>query len=487
MSLDLTGITNENEYYSHHYLSAIFEGDLKETFAQWQAMEDDYRESLKLNGEKGDTFSPKRAAWIRLRSLSQDFARLQNQLEKERDLSERLTLQNAFLAKLVNALGFDWQPTMKNVGDFGEIPVLSEVANGLNPALWAIGVLNGLEDKDDPLNLKLLKEQWLVDHEAAPALFELTCENLINKVIFGLDNPPRWVLLISDAQLLLIDRSKWHEKRLLRFDLTEIFGRREDSTFKAVSALLFKEHLTPKQGLCLMDSLDENAHKHAFSVSEDLKFALRESVELLGNEAMRYYREVRKEKLYTDFRAEELSRECLRYMYRILFLFYIEARPELEYVPIKSSTAYLKGYSLESLRDLEMVQLHTEEAQQGTYISESIQLLFDLINDGFSPDANLSPFSFGSSSAEVFSITPLKSHLFNPNSTPTLNRVRFSNLVMQRILQLMSLTRPMSGRFQRRGRISYAQLGINQLGAVYEALLSYKGFFAPLFDALLEE
>jgi hypothetical protein len=368
---------------------------------------------------------------------------------------------------------------MKNVGDAGEIPVLAEVAHGLNPALWVVGALNGLEDKDDPFNLKLVKEQWLFDHEPVAALLELTCENLINKVIFGLDNPPRWVLLISDAQLLLIDRSKWHEKRLLRFDLTEIFGRREDSTFKAVSALLFKEHLTPQQGLCLMDSLDENAHKHAFSVSEDLKFALRESVELLGNEAMRYYREVRKEKLYTDFRAEELSRECLRYMYRILFLFYIEARPELEYVPIKSSTAYLKGYSLESLRDLEMVQLHTEEAQQGTYLSESIQLLFDLINDGFSPDANLTPFAFGSSSAEVFSITPLKSHLFNPNSTPTLNRVKFSNLVMQRILQLMSLTRPTSGRFQRRGRISYAQLGINQLGAVYEALLSYKGFFAP--------
>ena len=50
---------------------------------------------------------------------------------------------------------------------------------------------------------------------------------------------------------------------------------------------------------------------------------------------------------------------------------------------------------------------------------------------------------------------------------------------MQSIIQLMSLTRPGSGRFQRRGRISYAQLGINQLGAVYEALLSYKGFFAP--------
>lgn len=31
---------------------------------------------------------------------------------------------------------------------------------------------------------------------------------------------------------------------------------------------------------------------------------------------------------------DELSRECLRYMYRLLFLFYIEARPELGYAPM---------------------------------------------------------------------------------------------------------------------------------------------------------
>ena len=42
----------------------------------------------------------------------------------------------------------------------------------------------------------------------------------------------------------------------------------------------------------------------------------------------------------------------------------------------------------------------------------------------------------------------------------------------------MSLSRPKKGKRARRGRISYAQLGINQLGAVYEALLSYRGFFA---------
>jgi hypothetical protein len=28
MPIDLTGITNENEFYTHHYLAAILEGDV---------------------------------------------------------------------------------------------------------------------------------------------------------------------------------------------------------------------------------------------------------------------------------------------------------------------------------------------------------------------------------------------------------------------------------------------------------------------------
>ena len=137
----------------------------------------------------------------------------------------------------------------------------------------------------------------------------------------------------------------------------------------------------------------------------------------------------------------------------------------------------MKGYSLESLRELEMVQLHSEEARNGSYFNDSIQLLFDLIYQGFLPQAQNDIHATGDT--EAFSITPLKSHLFDPKSTQTLNRVKFRNEVLQQVIQLMSLTRPAKGKRQRRGRISYAQLGINQLGAVYEALLSYKGFYAP--------
>jgi hypothetical protein len=161
-------------------------------------------------------------------------------------------------------------------------------------------------------------------------------------------------------------------------------------------------------------------------------------------------------------------------MYRMLFLFYIEARPELGYLPDKSDI-FSKGYSLESLRDLEMVKLTTEESKNGYFLHASVQTLFHLLYNGFQPtelDLLARP------DHDTFRIDPLRSHLFDPSQTPILSRVKIRNFVWQQIIGLMSLSRPKKGRNNRRGRISYKQLGINQLGAVYEALLSYQGFFA---------
>ena len=37
MSMDLTGITNQNEYYTNHYFSSIFEENASETISAWRA------------------------------------------------------------------------------------------------------------------------------------------------------------------------------------------------------------------------------------------------------------------------------------------------------------------------------------------------------------------------------------------------------------------------------------------------------------------
>ena len=184
------------------------------------------------------------------------------------------------------------------------------------------------------------------------------------------------------TQLLLIDRTKWPSKRFLRFDLEEILGRRESSTLRATAALLHRDSVCPADQVSLLDRLDENSHKHAFAVSEDLKYSAREAVELLGNEAVWYLREVLKEGVYGKDLAEQITRECLRYLYRLLFLFYVEAREELGYAPMKSDE-YRTGYSLESLRDAAEVELSSEEDRNGYFLHHSLQTLFRLIHDGW--------------------------------------------------------------------------------------------------------
>jgi hypothetical protein len=288
---------------------------------------------------------------------------------------------------------------------------------------------------------------------------------------------------------LLLDRFKWPNSRALRFDWSELLDRKEPLTLQATAALLHRDSLAPGSGVSLLESLDENAHKHAFGVSEDLKYAIRVAIEVLGNEAVGQLRQQAVEAKRGFFSGkdeldpEQLSLECLRLLYRLLFMFYIEARPELGYVPIRTSEVYLKGYSLESLRDLELTPLHTPQARDGLYFDHTLRRLFSLVATGCTPATQQLL-----SAADVrgaFVLPPLDSRLFDEASTPLLNRVRFPNHVWQRVIRLMSLS---GGKGKRKGRVSYQLLSINQLGAVYEALLSYRGFFATedLYEVMPE-
>ncbi|MDO9528363.1 MAG: hypothetical protein Q7J27_04295 [Syntrophales bacterium] len=468
MAIDFTGIGNINEFYTDHYLNAILENDLKDVLKKWKQREEE---------------EAARPPYADLRGLSKDFFTMRNRLEKERKTEERLQLQREFLEKLLPVLGYEFQPALKELDNGSFLPIAGEIKrpNGA-PELWIIEAVDPSGEDADPLELSILDCQYPENEETNNELTDVPLEDIISKQVFGRSEPPRWVMLASDAQLVLIDRGKWNEKRLLRFELTEILGRKETSTLQSMAALLHRESVCPAEGLSLLDTLDENSHKHAFAVSEDLKYALREAIELLGNEAVIYLREIRRKGIFSGeekIDPKELTKECLRYMYRLLFLFYIEARPELGYAPMKSD-AYRTGYSLETLRDLEMVKLSTEESRNGTFIHDSLQLLFELIYDGYPPTKGKQDEQLALGAGpehHIFRITPLSSHLFDPARTSILNRVKFTNETLQRVIRLMSLSQP-GNRSKRRGRISYAQLGINQLGAVYEALLSYQGFFA---------
>src|SRR4029077_5438770 len=127
---------------------------------------------------------------------------------------------------------------------------------------------------------------------------------------------------------------------------------------KATAALLSRDALCPDDGTVLHDTLDEHSPKHALPVSAHLKYGLRRAVQLLANEYVHYQRTVAKQSLFgDDDLARKLTVESLTYLYRLLFLFYAEARGEQVGVLPMKSDEYREGYSLESLRDLEQVPL----------------------------------------------------------------------------------------------------------------------------------
>ena len=467
MAMDLTGIDNINEYYTNHYFSTIFEENAAETISNWRAISKD-DENV-------------RTPWSRLRDFGRLYTTIHDRYLRTRSDTQVLPMIKDLTDSLLETLGYqNYAPTSTSASDEYYIPVYHEInkANGA-PLLWVL--LGHSNDNECGLLQGYSFDGSAFDGDVArmPMITELSNEEMITKILFALNEPPRWVILIGINTVALIDRNKWNEKRYLQFDLDEIFSRREESTLQAMAILLHKESLCPDEGTSLLDKLDDNSHRHASGVSQDLKYALRESIELLGNEVL-YDMATRqcRNLIENPVDAGQLTLECLRYMYRMLFVLFIEARPELGYAPMKAQV-YATSYSLEHLRDVaDDVRDDVVEVGDGYYLHETLQKLFALIYDGYPfGEEALKDAHAIESKRDMFVIEPLKAHIFDPQYTEMLTAAKIRNGVMLRIIDLMSVSKA-SGRRGRRGRISYSTLGINQMGAVYEALLSYRGFIA---------
>ena len=468
MSTELTyGIENRGEFYSHHYLEALLEGDLKPLLARWADAEKGtppVRQPPKvLNGLAG--------AYFQARAEASDVGAHAPEVAWQ--------VAHGFHARLLDALGYSREPAAVALEDGKSVPVLHEVRRGGKAYLWILEAAFPAEADGDPMDGVPLPAQLPAGHDEAE-LATMSWRELLDARIFRKEDAPTWVLFLGGSEAVLTHAFKWPRGQAIAFDLDALYARRQATAFRAMAGLLHADALCPAEGTPLHDQLDENSHKHAFAVSTDLREGAQQAIELLGNEAIRYLRETRKKGVFGSSDSAEsidpkqLTRECLLWLYRLIFLFYVESRSEeLGVAPMKS-TAYRMGYSLESLRALETVPLTTPQAQNGTYIDASLRQLFSLVNDGHPKDQQMA-LAVGID-AVAFRIHGLKSRLFDDGETPILKKVQFRNAVLQRVVELLSLSR--EGKHKSRGRISYASLGINQLGAVYEGLLSYTGFFA---------
>lgn len=444
--MELIGIENEGEFFPAGTLSEGLQDELREISNRWSA---DHADNSPLERLKR-VASPHHASLL--------------QILNSADPQRRAEVARSAIFALVESLGYTFARDALPTAFDGEplVPVVGRcVNNDGRDVLWLIEApLTAPGDEaSDPFSLKFEPSQFSPDDRSHAELAR-SIEEILSDGIFSLKRGPRYLLVVDMAQIILVDRNRWPSRSVLRFDLQEIFSRKDPDTLLTMAGLISREARAPENGVPLAERLEEEAQRNANAVTSSLKATIRDAIEILGQEVLDVtggkYPVGPKKGNWIDGR--DLSRECLRYMYRLLFMFYAEANPRLGILDLRDPV-YATGYSIEALRELESVRLRSPVEREGTYLWESLQLTLELIYSG---------------RGGAMKLPAVKVSLLDPESTPVLNALKLRNPAIQKIIKLLSLKRMKSGT----SRISYAKLGIGQLGAVYETLISFTGVVA---------
>ncbi|PLA27011.1 Eco57I restriction-modification methylase domain-containing protein [Corynebacterium coyleae] len=303
-------------------------------------------------------------------------------------------------------------------------------------------------------------------------------ETKVSKLIgdlFLAAEPPEFVVVVAGPWELVAERESWPLGRYLAVNLQLVVERNDTKKageLERTAVILARENLErAADGTTWWADTREESLQHAVKVSGDLRDAVRESIEIIGNDVLARRRE--QHLPLDDIDGNELARQSLRYLYRILFLLFAEASSELAILPT-GAPEYVEGYGLDRLRDQILNPPVTDKARHGTHLYDSLQLLFTQVNDGHDPAE--SPNYDPDAQNQGLTFRNLDADLFKSEATSLIDKVKLSNEALTHVLQNLLLSRVSAGKD--RGFISYATLGVTELGQVYEGLMSYHGFIA---------
>jgi hypothetical protein len=451
----------------------------------------------KVHSKSGYSFDDQKELQKRITPLKDKYYRYkQNIIEGRLRIKDKIYETHQFHSLLLNALGYDGDHHQYNEPfHFKEkevLPVRHKLYRGDKLHLLIMEMQPLIKEGDEEPD-GLFEQRYNIEEEELESkeqryhraqwsrVFKISEELKISPVIINkaiselslLDQKerPQYILLLAGNKVFLIEVEKWFRGSYLQLDLEELFTEAtiERKYYSLFYLMLSKEMLAPDSEMVLMDQLEEDSHKSAYEVTKDLKEGIIHAVEALANEALHYKKGILKEEFdeSDDTFEAEIKDDCLSIVYRLLFVFYAESRADLDILPI-SDSVYQKGYSLEMLRDLEQTKLVTDHSLNGYFFHESLKQLFQLMSSGYRENEN--------GANKSFRIRHIDSPMFDDTKLQHLSNVKFRNYVWQDVICQLSLSRQQNKKT--RGRISYANLGINQLGSVYESLLAYRGFYA---------
>jgi hypothetical protein len=262
----------------------------------------------------------------------------------------------------------------------------------------------------------------------------------------------RWAMAFNGRQVRLVDVRRAYARAFLEFDLSSTVD--DEQTFSVFWGLMrgaaFQEGSGAQGGRLgrrLLDRVLDAAHRHTITVCGSLEAGVRAA---LVEVAQGFVGGLNRRGPFEPALASAFE-QSLTVVYRILFLLFAEAR---RLVPLWHPI-YRDGYSMEAL-----VERVIREADTLGFW-EALQAMARLAHRGCRA-ADLRVVGFGG-------------RLFEPARTPLADGPTLSDVRIWRVL--LALTT----RAERDGRrpITYVDLGVEQLGSVYERVLDYSPRLTP--------
>jgi len=256
-----------------------------------------------------------------------------------------------------------------------------------------------------------------------------------------------WAIL-SNGLFLRLLRTFHHTytKGFVEFDLEGIFEARNFTDFRALYRLVHASRFIPNKDEVLpMEQFYKSSLAAGIAVGTNLQKQVLEAIETLANGFLsgEMMSELQKnEEEITSFYAE-----ILYLIYRIIFLLFAEQRGLM---PGRTSL-YAGQYSITRLRDLAM--RNTALADHHGDLWEGLKVTFRMLQKGV-PELDIYGYN---------------GMLFSIEKTPTLACLACSNTNLLRAIRCLTLIE----KDKVLQRISYLDLGVEEIGSIYESLLEY--------------
>ncbi|SDR05963.1 Eco57I restriction-modification methylase domain-containing protein [Natronobacterium texcoconense] len=259
--------------------------------------------------------------------------------------------------------------------------------------------------------------------------------------------------LVTDGLKLRLLRTYYHTytRGYIEFDLENIFTNRNYGDFRALYRLChvsrFESRRGGEQEGILLEQLYQVAIASGVKIGQDLQQNVIDAIEVLGNGFIESSDDLRG-KLDSTQAQEKYYEDLLFVVYRLLFLLYAEQRGMLA----GRDTLYSEEYSISRLR--ERATTRRKSTDHNTDLWRGLEATFDLVEKG----------------NKELNVPCYNGVLFDDEEFSFLDEQVCTNDALLEAVELLTIV-------HREGvpqRISYADLGVEEIGSVYESLLEFQ-------------